>query len=104
MNEKVFPLLGFARKAGKLSVGHDAAVSAIVKNKARLCLVCADASERLKKEMTHACSFDGKEIAVVLTDCKMEELSRSIGTKAAVLTVDDEGFASRIQTLCNENI
>lgn len=104
MNEKIFPLLGFARKAGKLSVGHDAAISSIVKNKAKLCIVCADASERLKKEFSHACGYDGKKIQIALTDCKMEEISKAIGTKAAVLTVDEEGFAKRILSLLNETI
>lgn len=104
MNEKIFPLLGFARKAGKLSVGHDAAICAIVKNKAKLCFVCDDASDRLKKEFSHACGFEGKNIVLVFADCKMQELSKAIGTKAAVLTVDDEGFANRIQTLSDENI
>ncbi|MGN1444138.1 MAG: ribosomal L7Ae/L30e/S12e/Gadd45 family protein, partial [Acutalibacteraceae bacterium] len=53
MNDRLLSLLGMARRAGRLAVGHDAAIEAIVKNKAKLCVLCRDASERLKKEMQH---------------------------------------------------
>ncbi len=99
MNEKIFPLLGFARKANKLSLGHDAAISAVVKNSAKLCILCADASDRLKKEFAHACSFDNKNIEIALLDCSMTDISKAVGSKCAVLSVNDEGFANAIKKL-----
>lgn len=86
-----------ARRSGKLSLGHDAAINSVVKNKAKLCVLSAEGSERLKKEMLHACSYGGKEIPVLVTAYKTAELSSAIGSKAAVITVDDEGFASALQ-------
>ncbi len=97
MNDKFLSLLGMARRSGKLSLGHDAAVSSIVKNKACLCVISSEGSERLKNEMCHACSFEGKNIPVLITDYKTAELSNAVGSKAAVMTVDDEGFAKALK-------
>ena len=102
MNDRLLSLLGIARRARRLSVGHDASIEAIVKNKAELCILCADASDRLKKEMRHACTYKGKNVAVLTLDCDILTLSGAIGTKAAVLSVNDKGFAGRIASLHNE--
>ena len=102
MNDRLLSLLGIARRAGRLSVGHDAAVEAIVKNKAKLCVLCRDASDRLKKEMQHACTYEKKNIACLILDCDILTLSGAIGTKAAVLTVNYEGFSQKIVSLYNE--
>ena len=104
MNDKFLSLLGMARRGGKLSLGHDAAIGSIVRNKAKLCIVSAEGSDRLKKEMTHACSFDNKNIPVLITKYETLELSKAIGSKAAVMTVDDEGFAKALQERYNEDI
>lgn len=96
MNDKFLSLLGMARRSGKLCLGHDAAVSSVVKNKAQLCIVSEEGSERLKKEMKHACSFEGKNIPVIIVNYEITELSKAIGSKAAVITVTDEGFASAL--------
>lgn len=97
MNDKFLSLLGMARRSGNLCLGHDAAISSVVKNKAKLCIVSAEGSERLKKEMKHACSFEGKNIPVIVADYKITELSKAAGSKAAVFTVTDEGFASALK-------
>lgn len=97
MNDKFLSLLGIARRASALSLGHDAAVSAVVKNRAKLCVISFEGSERLKKEMEHACTFQGKNIPLLITDYTLTELSAAIGSKAAVLTVDDEGFAKALK-------
>lgn len=102
MNDRLLSLLGIARRAGRLAVGHDASIEAIVKNKAELCILCADASERLKKEMRHACTYKGKSVACLTLDCDILTLSGAIGTKAAVLCVNDKGFAGKIASLHNE--
>lgn len=102
MNDRLLSLLGMARRAGKLSVGHDASIESIVKNKAKLCILCADASDRLKKEMQHACSYGKKDILCLTLDSDILTLSGAIGTKAATVTVNDAGFAERIAFIYNE--
>lgn len=96
MNDKFLSLLGMARKSGKLCPGHDAAISSIVKNQAKICIISYEGSERLKKEMNHACSYDGKNIPLLIVNYTVPELSAAIGSKAAVITVTDEGFAKAL--------
>ena len=88
MNEKALSLLGMARRAGRLSCGHDAAVEAIVKNRACLCAMSMLTRGQLKVNME-----------VLGSEAPMAALSKAIGTKAAVITVNDPGFAARLQTL-----
>lgn len=97
MDEKIFSLLGLARRAGKLSLGHDAVIQSVVKNRAKLCLASGETSERLRRELEHACSFKDKNIPFFTLPCGMEKLSKAVGTKIGVLSVDDEGFAAAIQ-------
>ncbi len=52
MNNKALNLLGMARRADKISLGHDASVTSIKEKKAWLCVLSQDASERLKNEMS----------------------------------------------------
>ena len=96
MNDKFLSLLGMARRSGKLSLGHDASVASIVRNKAKLCVVSSEGSERLKKEMQHACKYEDKDIPLLISDYSILTLSSAIGSKAAVITVDDEGFAKAL--------
>ena len=102
MTEKALSLLGLARRAGRLACGHDAAVEAIVKNRAQLCLCSADASDRLERELRHACTFEHKQIPFARLSVPMTALSKAVGTKAAVVTVNDKGFAERICALLAE--
>ncbi len=97
MNDKFLSLLGMARKCGKLSLGHDAAINAVVKNQAKLCVLSSEASERLQKEMAHACTYEGKSIELLITEYDTHTLSHAIGSKAAVLTVNDEGFMKALK-------
>jgi ribosomal protein L7Ae-like RNA K-turn-binding protein len=53
--------------------------------------------------MAHACSFEKKNIPVIIVSYTITELSRAIGSKAAVLTVTDEGFASALIRRYEEN-
>lgn len=103
MNDKFLSLLGMARRGGRIGLGHDAVISSVTKNKAKLCVLSCDASERLKKEIQHACNYDNKNIPVILSKYTMMELSAAIGSKAAVISVDDEGFAKALTEKYTEN-
>lgn len=99
MNEKLLQLLGIARRAGRLSLGHDAAKSTLVAGKAYLCILSNDASERLEREFTHLAQSARRPIPVMRLSSSMEQLHKAIGVKAGVLTVNDESFANRLQEL-----
>ena len=96
MNDKFLSLLGMARRAGRVSLGHDAVIGSIVRNKAKLCVMSKEASERLQKEIRHACTYENKDIPIIITEYTLLELSSAVGSKAAVISVDDEGFANAL--------
>ena len=91
--------LGLCRRAGKMSLGHDAAVTQIKKRKAYLAVLCSDSSERLFREISDECTFDGRNIQCISTKITSDELYLYTGSKAKVFTVDDKGFA---KTLFND--
>lgn len=92
------------RRAGSLCLGHDSGIESIVKNKAKLCVITTGASPRLSSEFKHACSFEGKNITVIDSVYDMVTLSAAVGSKAAVVTVTDEGFAKKLIQLYADNI
>lgn len=97
MNKKdAMGFLGLCRKANKLLCGHDVVKDSIVKSKAELVMLSADASERLEREMRRACTHNGKNIPVVRTTCTMDDFAAGIGKKSAVFSVLDTGFATKI--------
>lgn len=101
MNDKALNMLGMARRADKISLGHDASVSAIKDGKARLCILSSDASERLKDEMSTLC--ESRKTVHTVFDRTMDELGAALGYKTtAVLTVNDRGFAERLTQLIRE--
>jgi hypothetical protein len=53
-------------------------------------------------ETSHSASFEGKSIPVIVTNLSMEDMYHAVGTKAAVLSVNDEGFAKKIMQLFGE--
>lgn len=97
MNDKFLSLLGMARKSGRVALGHDAVIGSVVRNKAKLCVVAIDASDRLKNEITHACSYENKNIPIILSKYTIKELSLAVGSKVAVLSTEDEGFAKALK-------
>lgn len=103
MENKVSGILGIARRASKLSLGHDAAETAIKDFKAKLCLVAVDASDRLKEEFTHICENTNGRTPLIITAYTMDEIGMCLGSKkTAVLTVDDLGFAQKTENLIRE--
>jgi len=100
-NDKALSMLGISRRARKLSCGHDAALSAIKHGQAKLCLLSSDSSPRLDEEFRRAASYDGRSVPVIKTPYTMEQIGWATSLRSAVLTVDDEGLASRIITILN---
>ncbi|MBR7071929.1 MAG: ribosomal L7Ae/L30e/S12e/Gadd45 family protein [Clostridia bacterium] len=97
MTDKILTLLGFAAKAGKLSFGQAATVASIGDGKAKLVVVGADLSEKSKKEIRFYAAK--KQITVKeFTDCDIETLSRAIGRRCGVVSVNDRSFAEAVRT------
>ena len=97
LRQKLLSLLGLCRAASLASFGHGAAKTALRDKRARLCLICADASPRLAEEfkyLAETANVPLRNIAVTSQDIK-----HATQYKAAVLTVNDRGFADKIASL-----
>lgn len=102
LKEKVLSMLGLARRAGKLSMGHDMAEQAVKKGKAKIILFCSDVSPRLIDEFEKKEEIKNKKIPVIKADITMNEIHYAVGYKAGVITVDDENFSKKIVTLSEQ--
>ena len=94
-------MLGMARRAGRLSMGHDMALKAVKEKKAKLVVFASDISPRLIEEFKRACN-EGNIPAVQIEET-IDEIHSSLGYKAGVITVNDENFSGRIQELTELN-
>ena len=77
-------MLGLARRAGRLSMGHD------------------DVSQRLVEEFKRACDYDG--IKILKIEETINDIHSALGYKAGVITVNDENFSQRIEELINQEV
>lgn len=99
--EKIFGMLGLARRAGKLIYGSDAAVNAVRSGKAKAVILAADASDRTKKLMRNKCASFGTPLFEVEAGC--EELGKKLGKSGiSVLGISDINFAKAIINLINK--
>lgn len=95
MNDKLLTLIGFAAKAGKLSYGMSAAVSAVRAGKSKLVLVCCDISPKSQKEITFQCNK--KSVSTfVLDDYDIQSVSDAVGRKCGILSINDSSFANTV--------
>ena len=99
---KVLSMLGLARRAGKLSMGHDTALSAVLDYKAQMIIFAGDTSERLRKEFEVLMQKKKISIPVFVLDITISEIHYSCGYKAGVITVNDENFSKKIISLIQD--
>ncbi len=101
MNDSFLNLLGLCRKAGKLSLGHDACKESIKSSAAQLMFICSDASERLAEEMEALAKENG--IKTYSVKYSMLDIKQALSFKAAVIAVNDSGFSKSLINKLNEN-
>jgi len=101
MTDPLLSLLGLCRAASLASFGHDAAKASLRNARAKLCLLCEDASPRLKDEF----KFLANEAKAPLFEISAtsQDIKQATQYKAAVLTVNDKGFAEKIAKLLGTN-
>ena len=93
---KILTLLGFAAKAGKLSFGMDMSKAAVRSGKSFLVVCAADVSEKSKKEIGFFA--DSNNISLVsLKDADIEAVSKAVGRKCGIISVNDKSFAEAIE-------
>lgn len=99
---KVLSMLGLARRAGRLSMGHDTALSAVMEGKAECLVFASDTSERLRLEFKTAMDKRKFDIPVFYTDITIVEIYFSCGYKAGVIAVNDKNFSKKIISLLED--
>ena len=96
-NQKLLSLLGLCRAANLASFGHSASKAALRERKAKLCLVCSDASPRLAEEFEYLAG--AARVPLRQITASSDDIKQATQYKAAVLTVNDRGFADKIASL-----
>ncbi len=96
MNNKILTLLGFAAKAGKLSFGMDMSKASVKSGKSRLVLCAADISQKSQKEISFFTSSNNIPL-ISLTDIDIETVSKAVGRKCGIISVNDKSFADSIR-------
>lgn len=102
MNKKYLQMLGMARRAGKLSMGHDMAMKALREHKATLLIFANGMSARVQNEFMLARDKYYPELEIVSISENLDEIYFALGYKAGIITVDDINFSNRIKQLINQ--
>lgn len=94
IDNKVYGLLGLARRAGKISFGTESSIETIQKGKAKLVIVATDSSDRTKNNFEELSKKFNVEFRIFGT---IENLSKSIGqNNKAVIVIKDKNFSNEI--------
>lgn len=94
MNPKVYGLLGMAMRARKINSG-DAVIDDIRKKKAKLIMICDDASANTIKKITDKCHYYGIEYVYAGNS---DALNHAMGTfNRKAISIIDVGFAKSIK-------
>ena len=89
---KIYSMLGIARKGGNISIGYDVTCLDVKDNKSKLVLIAVDASDKTKKNIQFICDrYSVKYVEYGEKDI----LGRSLGKKMiSVLSVNDTNIAT----------
>ena len=95
MQDRLLSFLGLCRRAKKLVIGAETTVESVESGKSQLVLYASDFSRGSLKKVLHAAERCGVE-AMMLPRNK-EELSIALGRLSGVLSVEDRGFADKLE-------
>lgn len=92
--DKVYGLIGLAKRAGRIACGEFLTTGAIKENSACLVILAGDASSNTKKKITDSCKF--YKVQLIEYGTKDEHGRYTGGSDRAVVAVKDRGFADAI--------
>jgi len=95
--DKLLSLLGLARRAGRMSLGFDAVCSSVGKNESKLILAAQDVSEGTMRKLRNHLSES--EINIREMPFGMDAINAAIGKPVRLVSINDSGFAKRINEL-----
>lgn len=97
MPDRFLSLLGLCRRAGKIILGSDPVIDSINLKKAKLVIVASDCSKNTAKSVLSNAHRMGVKTCVV--PYTKDDISYSVGKYTAVLSIIDNGFAQKAETL-----
>ncbi len=100
MNDKILSLLGLCRKAGKVTIGSEAVIDMVIKQKSKLVIMAKDVSENTEKKILIN-SHKNNVKALILNRTK-DELSTALGKFCAVISINEVGFGNKLEKLISE--
>ena len=94
MVNKIYGLLGICAKAGKLTVGTEAVIEAVLKNQIELVIIAEDTSQKTKQKIENIC----KEKNVTVKNFgTIFDNSNAIGkVNKAIIGIKDKNLAKAI--------
>ena len=100
MNNKLLSLLGLMRRAGKLSLGFDAAAESAEAGKSCLILTTADISPKTLKELNYKIN---NKTDVIALNCNQDDIQHAVGKAVKIISINDKGFAQKAKLLMETN-
>lgn len=99
INNKLYGLLGLARRAGKVSFGTEACLQDLEKNRIKVLIIATDAAERTKMNFKQICNSKKVPVFEVLD---ITQISNAIGQEnKAVVGIKDSNFSKEIIKIIN---
>lgn len=92
--KKVYSMIGFAQKAGKVSSGASAARTSLLRRKANLLIMSNDISDNSKESLVKTC--EKKDVPWIIVGSKYE-LGTCVGKAYRVaVSINDPGLAKAV--------
>lgn len=102
MINRIYSMLGLARKAGKLVAGADVCSESIIKGESFLVIIANDASEKSKKRFINECTNYNVDYRMYGDN---ETISHSIGRdNKIVISICDKSFGNSIRTMIDKEL
>ena len=85
-------------------MGHDMVLEAVKKHKTKLLIFTSDASKRLEEDISFSADRYLSDVPCIRIDETANEIHYTLGYRAAVMSVNDSNFATRIIELINQEV
>ena len=96
MNEFI-NFIGICKKSGKISLGYDACLKAVKKNKSCLVLYTKDLSERSLRKFQD--ESEHSDIKGMVVDLKMEDFYIIFKKSVGIISINDKSLARKVEKL-----
>ncbi|MGB5823757.1 MAG: ribosomal L7Ae/L30e/S12e/Gadd45 family protein [Proteocatella sp.] len=97
MKNKIKTMLGFAKKAGKITSGEGITLENIKKGRVKLVLLASDASDNTSKRIKDKASYRNIQ---VIESLDRYEMGKAMGIEERVVVgITDRGFADSIKKI-----